>query len=102
MGVHIGCHSRIKALEDKVRATKLLASSRIQEQDKDYRKKMVKGVRKASKAEAAAQRTAEVKKQRLIASTEELVRFKYILARNDQTGKNLRVRQAMRGHDQPR
>ena len=101
MGVHIGCHSRIKALEDKGRAIKLLASSRIQEQDQDYRKKMVQGVRKVSKAEAAAQGTTEVKKQRLIASTEELVRFKYILARNDQPGQNLRVRQAVRGHDQP-
>ena len=41
IGVHIRCHSRIKALKDEMRAIKVLNYSRIQEQSQKYRKKMV-------------------------------------------------------------
>ena len=83
-----------------MRTTKALASSRIQEQDRNYRKNMVEGVRKASKAEAAAHRTADVKKQRLIASTENLTRFKDMLLRNDHPGQSLRITKVLQNNKQ--
>ena len=63
-----------------------LASSRILEQDHDYRKKKLEGVCKARKAEAAGQRTADVKKRRLVDSTEDLKNVKAMLAKINRPG----------------
>ena len=68
-----------EALEDELRTNKRLASNRIKEQDHNYRQKMVEGVCKARKVEAAAQRTADVKKHRLVTSREDFERFKAML-----------------------
>ena len=99
-GVRSACHSRNKALEDKVRTMKVLASSRNQERDRNCRKKMVDGDRKASKAEVAVQRTTDVKKRRLIASTENLARFEDMLSRNDHPGQHSRATNVLRNDKQ--
>ena len=84
MAVH--CGSKIKALEDKVRTIKVLAYSRIQEQNPYYRKTMGEGLDKVTNAETATQRTANIKKHRLIASTDNLNKFLAMLARNNLPG----------------
>ena len=61
---------------------------------------MVKGVRKASKVEAAAQRTADVEKQRLIATTEDLARFEDMLARNNHAGQRLHATNVSQNNEQ--
>ena len=77
MAVHTGCHSRIKALEYEVRAIKA---------NRTTERKKIKGVCKASKAEAVPQRTADIKNQRLIGTTEDLARFEDMLARKNHPG----------------
>ena len=68
-------------MEDEVRTVKALAYRRIQEQNPDYRKNMIEGVCKPRNAEVAAQRTADTKKHKLIASREDLKRFEAMLVR---------------------
>ena len=63
-------------------------------------KKMVEGVRKARKVQAAAQRTAHVKTRRLIASTEDLERFEAMLVRNDCPGQCACTMYVLRNYSQ--
>ena len=52
MRVHTEFHIRITALKEEARTINAIVSSRLQEQDQDYRTNMMKGVCKATKADA--------------------------------------------------